>query len=113
MTEKPTTAAAAVANLVPALGLPMRIRILNALTSSPGSWSSLTKQFEAESNSVFYHVTALEKGGVVEEGSTGKIRGATERTYRLRPPASRMRFHKPCPAGRACPIRFLPGHAGE
>lgn len=79
--------AAAVAKLASLFGHPLRIRLVSALASSrTGSATSFSEKFgDVSVGDCHYHLTALQKGGVIELVRTRKVRGATERVYRLIP----------------------------
>lgn len=71
-----------------ALGHPLRVRILHALMTGPGSATALSKAFEdAPLGDVYYHLTVLERCRVVELCRVRPVRGAKERIYELRPAA--------------------------
>lgn len=88
MTATTPTAEKAVARLAVALGHPVRIRILDALASSPSSATRLEQRLGDLRNTAYYHLQVLEKLGVIEVDGTRQVRGATESTFRLRPRAS-------------------------
>jgi predicted ArsR family transcriptional regulator len=79
--------AAAVAQLASLFGHPLRIRLVTALASrGTGSATSFSQKFgDVSVGDCHYHLTALQKGGVIELIRTRKVRGATERVYRLVP----------------------------
>jgi hypothetical protein len=68
---------------------PLRLRMAIALL--PGgrqSATSLSEQFEdVDVGHCYYHLVKLANGGVIELADSRKVRGATERIYRMTPPA--------------------------
>jgi hypothetical protein len=68
-------------------GHPLRIRLITALArSGTGSATKFSEEFgDVSVGDCHYHLTALEKGRVIELVRTRKVRGATERVYRLVP----------------------------
>lgn len=85
------------AALVSALGHPLRLKILAALAAGPNSATRLERQFGEVPGSVFYHLQVLQRVDVLEIARSRKVRGATERTFRLRPHASWGRLWESVP----------------
>ena len=65
-----------------ALGHPIRVRILEALASGPGTASTLARELGESSGATSYHLRALSRAGLVEEDSTQPNR--RERWWRRR-----------------------------
>lgn len=68
--------------LITALNHPTRAYALNVLTQRPASATELAQEIGEEPTLVAYHFDQLVKLGCIEEVTTRKRRGATERFYR-------------------------------
>src|SRR5215212_5411867 len=65
-----------------ALAHPIRIRILEALASGPGTASTLARELGESSGATSYHLRALHRAGLVDEDETQPNR--RERWWRRR-----------------------------
>ena len=74
---------------------PVRLRIIHALSATPEvSITELTERMPEVSKSTLYrHVAVLLDAGFIEIQSERRIRGAVERTYRLRRDRPTMSTH--------------------
>jgi hypothetical protein len=71
--------------LVRAVGHPLRIQILEALTDRVASPNLLSDELEAGLSDVAYHTRALDRYGCLELVETAQRRGATEHFYKATP----------------------------
>jgi hypothetical protein len=71
--------------LIRALGHPLRIRILEALSERVASPNRLSGDLEAGLSHVAYHTRALDKCGCLQLVDTAQRRGATEHFYKASP----------------------------
>jgi hypothetical protein len=71
--------------LVRAVGHPLRVQILEALTDRVASPNLLSEELEAGLSDVAYHTRALDRYGCLELVETAQRRGATEHFYKATP----------------------------
>ena len=62
---------------------PLRVALLKQM-SEPRTCSELAEVFELTPQSVYYHVKALEKAGLVEKVAEARVRGTVEGHYQAR-----------------------------
>ena len=79
---EPVSPARASSEQLRALGHPIRIRILEALRSGPGTASTLARELGESSGATSYHLRALSRAGLVEEDASQPNR--RERWWRRR-----------------------------
>jgi DNA-binding transcriptional ArsR family regulator len=79
--------AAEIARLAHLFSHPLRVRLVTALAADGrGSATTFSDQFgDVTVGDCHYHLKALRGGGVIELAHSRRIRGATERVYRLAP----------------------------
>ncbi len=90
MTNAPVSLEAAneIAHLARLLSHPLRVRLLAALVTGPGSATQFSDRFgDATVGDCHYHLKVLKRGGVVELDHSRPVRGVTERIYRLTRPS--------------------------
>jgi len=80
--QHPPPAKARVADLAAVVSHPTRRRCWSALLGRVMSPKQMADEFGLPTHHVSYHVTALEKLGVIELAYTRPVRGATEHFYR-------------------------------